>query len=142
MRRSCFLVSLLLVTACGSKSYTYLSTAAEVEDNINTVMRGAARSGCEVNNHYDSLVGLLIDCEDGRMVVGKPTGANMSAADPKLDPMEVSCHNGLAKDEAECRARFDAFLAQGRSPCAPGEASPGCGALSCGETTCAEVFAQ
>lgn len=38
------------------------------------MMRGGSRVGCQTSDVYDSLLGIFIDCDEGRLVVGKPTG--------------------------------------------------------------------
>lgn len=104
-----------------------LTRTAETPDNLTRVMRGGSRAGCQTSDTYDGILGIFIDCDNGRMVVGKPTGNNMDAPG---DPLQVTCFKGLS-DPAECEALWKKVMAGGEAPCKEGETGPGCGELEC-----------
>ncbi len=127
---------------CGNSSHTMMTRQAETPPNILQAMRGGSRVGCDVSESYDGLLGIFIDCDKGRMVVGKPTGENMKGPD---DPLQVTCFDGLG-DPSTCMALWKRVLAEGAAPCGEGEAGPGCGELRCSggidQNTCEEVLAD
>jgi hypothetical protein len=104
-----------------------LTRTAETPDNLTRVMRGGSRVGCDTSDTYNDFLGIFIDCEDGRMVVGKPTGENTKASG---DPLEVHCFDGLSDPEV-CEALWQRVLEAGKAKCETGETGPGCGELKC-----------
>ncbi len=127
MTKSATIAAVLLLVGCGSSSHTMLTRTAETPDNLTRVMRGGSRAGCETSDTYDSMLGIFIDCEDGRMVVGKPTGENMDASG---DPLQVTCFKGLSDPET-CEALWKKVMEAGKATCEAGETGPGCGELKC-----------
>ena len=129
--------------ACGgSSAHTMLTRKAETPENIQHAMRGGSRIGCDVSERYDGIIGIFIDCEDNRMVVGKPTGENMDAPGDRL---EVTCFHDFAEPKV-CQSTWQRILKEGAAPCAEGEAGPGCGELECtggvDQNSCEEVLAD
>lgn len=115
------------IMGCGSSTYTLLTRSAEMPDNVQKAMRGGARLGCDVSETYDSLVGVIMDCKDGRIVVSKPTGENMSRPG---DPLQVTCFRSLGNQE-ECEAFWSQIEKKGEAPCSAQETGVGCGELKC-----------
>ena len=145
--RGLFLLLLLLCLGCldcGPGLYTMVPPGVErSEADVLRTMRGAAREGCEVSDVWDDFVGLMIDCEDGRVVAGHPNGANMQLPGK---PLEVLCARGLG-DEERCQAKWRRIYDAGEAPCKAGETGPGCGPLKCsvspgagGGTSCAKAL--
>lgn len=122
------LVCLAALEGCGgSSSHTMLTRTAETPENLTRVMRGGSRVGCETSGTYDGMMGIFIDCEGGRMVVGKPSGENMKATG---DPLEVNCFDGLS-DPKTCESLWKKVMDAGQTACKAGETGPGCGELKC-----------
>jgi hypothetical protein len=129
---------------CASSSYhAAIPSVERTEPNVNRVLRGARRVGCESSDGWDSFLGVLIDCKEGRIWVGHPSGDNMKLPGK---PVEIGCSNGLG-DQADCMAKWRQIYAAGERPCEPGEPGAGCGELKCTvtgqsdrEPTCEEAL--
>ena len=100
---------------------------ARTEENVSRVIRGAAREGCQVDDFYDDIIGVIIDCDDGRLVAGHPSGSDMKLPGK---PLAVLCVKGLG-DQESCEAKWKRIYDAGEAPCNAGEKGPGCGPLKC-----------
>lgn len=127
-------VSVMLVAAlaamCGCATSMYSVTLKNVERseaNISRAMRGAMRTGCEVSETYDSLLGIFIECKEGRIVVGQPSGADMKLPGK---PVALLCTRDLS-DKEVCEAKWRRIYEGGEAPCKDAEHGPGCGPLQC-----------
>ena len=115
---------------CGASHYTMVPSQTKTVANVKRVMRGATRIGCDASGNYDDMMGLFIDCKDGRVALGTPAGGEL--LDPG-GPLEVMCTKSQASKE-KCEAIWKELLTEGKAPCDPGDQGAGCGELKCTST--------
>jgi len=135
------LVVALVSSSCGTTTQHVMTNRVERPDVISRVMRGGTRAGCEVSTTYDEFLGIFIDCEGGRVVVGRAMGANAGTTTEEGRPLEVVCYDDMAD---ECRAFWGRIYGEGEAECADDEVGPGCGTLNCTGSlevhSCADIF--
>lgn len=129
---------------CAASSYhAAIPSVERTESNVSRVLRGARRIGCEASEGWDSFLGVLIDCKEGRITVTHPSGESMKLPGK---PIEIGCSGGLG-DQADCMAKWKQIYAAGERPCEANESGAGCGELKCSvtgqsdrEPTCEEAL--
>lgn len=113
------------LAGCGTPTLIILASHREDPDSVRRLMRGGARLGCTVPQAYSRATGLVLECKEGRMVVGKRTGENKSAPG---HPLQITCTRELAE---KCESFYTELWKAGEAACADDEVVAGCGALQC-----------
>lgn len=105
------LLTVAFAIACGS-STTRIRTPLEGDDAMNqALVKGAKDVGCDPGTP-DPMIGLIIDCPEGRIVFGHDSGENMrEEKEGEPYPIEVLCFDGLAD---KCQQTIDKIVAAGK----------------------------
>ena len=114
-----------LLCACGTPTMIVLASHREAPDSVLRLMRGGARLGCVTPQAYDRKAGLVLECKEGRVVIGKRTGENRNAPG---HPLQITCTRALAES---CDAFYRELWKAGEAACRDDEVVAGCGALQC-----------
>jgi hypothetical protein len=113
------------LSGCGTPTLVILASHREDPDSVRRLMRGGARLGCSVSPAYSRAAGLVLECKEGRMVIGKRSGENKRAPG---HPLQITCTRELAD---KCESFYTTVWKAGEPACGDDEVVAGCGALQC-----------